>query len=442
MTRSSPIRAGVAALGLAVAAWIARDGTRARPTAGLWHLEARGAACDEPTWRDAAVRTLVPEPFHGERIASSRCDLYRGYLVVREPTRLSIELHASGDARLSIDKQQFVALDAGAVRVTRRAERALEPGAHVLEIATTQGPPLAYLRVSARVEPESARADGPLASRALHPLDLDALAPSVIDATRVLDDASFQRRSPARLSAFLASLALALLALGARDTRRALGWGALALGASAVLALAPEVPLDPHAIAHGARAWRTLWHSSLGVFADAIPALGPEAWLLGAAWTLGGDGGPRVLAVVLGALEVLVLTATARRAAGADAAHACAVVATTAVVVRGVGVDPIPVLIALGGWLAASGPGRTLGRLARAASATPRESAFAHGRATASRRSAATLAAVGVIFAAAVATEHGGSRLAGAVALLVVLLGAASARALAETPRARAARTS
>ncbi|GAB4204091.1 MAG: hypothetical protein OHK0013_18730 [Sandaracinaceae bacterium] len=432
------LRLGVAALGFAAALWLVTDATRARPTAGLWRATAAGTTCEDPEWAHTAERTLVPEPFHGERVTVTRCDRYRGYLVVHGRSRLSIELHASGDTRVLLGKQQLVALDAGAVRVTRRAERILEPGAHFLEVRAVQSAPLAYLRLSAELEPEEAGEDTPLGERALRPLDLDSLAPSPVDAARMLAAPPLTRRAPERLAGFLVSLATAALALGARSPRRGMAWLGLLTLAAALLALAPERSFDPHSLSHGARAWRTLWHSSPGVFADAIPALGIEPWLLGAAWTVGGEGGPRVLAVALGALELAWLTATAERVAGIDAARACAILGVVTIGIRGVDTDPLPALFALGCWLAASSQRRVLGRIARASSPVPRESVLSHARATTSRRTLATLGGLGAAAVALGAAGFGAPRLAGTIALLVVLLGAAIARVLGAAPRAPA----
>jgi hypothetical protein len=100
----------------------------------------------------------------------------------------------------------------------------------------------------------------------------------------------------------------------------------LSLGGLAVLAALelsrdpPSTVVDPHFVAHGARAWRTLW---LGIptrtFVDAIPAMGPAEWSGGAAFSLGGEEGPRVLAVAVSALVAALLVAAAALTRGTRA---------------------------------------------------------------------------------------------------------------------------
>ncbi|MBN8612296.1 MAG: hypothetical protein J0L92_17000 [Deltaproteobacteria bacterium] len=326
---------------LAVAAFLFVDTTRARRDAGFWHVVSYDADCArDPAWRDGP-RTLVAEPFHGELLerhvppASARCDLYRGYLVVREPSRLSLELHASGSARIVMGKQELLALDAGGVRITRRVERPLAAGSHLVEVRTEQSGQLAYLRLSARIERDDDATEAPLAARALTPFDHDLLAPSLVDGERVREDATFARRTPRRLALFLLVVLAAIVAPGLGRSIGALraGWTAMdarmcVLATIALLATieaiggsSDHVAIDPHFITHGARAWRTLWLSvPTGTAADSIPALGPTEWALGAAHALGGEGGPRVWAVAVSAIVIAALVASARLIGGVRAA--------------------------------------------------------------------------------------------------------------------------
>lgn len=323
----------VALAGLGLAIFLVADTTRARPTAGMWRVTSHEADCGrDPSWRSGPP-TLVAEPFHGELLerrdppASARCDVYRGYLVVREASRLSLELHASGSTRVVFGKQELVALDAPGVRITRRIERPMPPGSHLIEIRSEQNGQLAYLRLSALIEPEGRATTLPLAERALLPLDHDALAPSQADAERVRTDTTFVRRAPQRLTILLvAILGVVLAPWLARSwiTARA-GWTSIdaplftlattaALSVVGWLSWSPsEIVIDPHFVAHGARAWRTVWLSlPAGPFADAIPALGATEWTLGAAYALGGPEGPAVLANAVSASALAFLVASAR----------------------------------------------------------------------------------------------------------------------------------
>jgi hypothetical protein len=310
------------------------DTTRTRSTAGFWRRTSHDPTCvRDPSWRDAASPELVPEPFHaellhatdaiGHRVAARRCDVYRGYLVVREPSRLSLEAHATGTVRVVFGKQQLLELEAGGVRITRRVERPLPAGSHLLELRSEQDGELAFLRLSALLEPEARATTTPLASRALLPLDHDALAPSQADADRVRRDSTFVRRSAPRLALLLLAIAIALLLPG---LDRSLSRGAAGLDVRALVAITiaitavlgwlrwplADVLTDPHALTHGARAWRTLW---LGLptrsFVDSIPAMGATEWASGAAYALGGDEGPRVLALAVIACTIALTVSTA-----------------------------------------------------------------------------------------------------------------------------------
>jgi hypothetical protein len=352
-TRPAAIAATALSLtALAVAAFLFLDTTRSRPTAGFWRVTSYGHDCArDPTWREREPRTLVPEPFHGEllhlptstRVAPTdhRCDVYRGYLVVREPSRLSLELHANGHTRVVFGKAELVSLDSGSVRITRRVERPLAAGSHLLEVRSDHEGQLAYVRLSALVEPESTATATPLSARALPPLDHDTLAPSLADADAVRADPGFVRRSGLRLVVFLAALWLALLGprlarrLEALRANRTLDAVVLASGALVSIVVIelwrvlPSAVVDPHHVAHGARAWRTLW---LGIptrsIVDSIPAMGPTAWSAGAAFALGAEQGPRVLAVAVGALSAALVVGAAALTRGARGG-AVALAATT-----------------------------------------------------------------------------------------------------------------
>ena len=345
MTRTTR-PAGIAAIALsltalAVATFLFLDTTRPRPTAGFWRVTSYGHDCArDPTWREREPRTLVPEPFHGEllhlptatRVAPTdhRCDVYRGYLVVREPSRLSLELHANGRTRVVFGKAELVSLDSGSVRITRRVERPLGAGSHLLEVRSDHEGQLAYVRLSALVEPEGAATPTPLSARALLPLDHDTLAPSLVDAEAVRADPRFVRRSALRLCALLAALGIVLLGrrlargFEALSRTRAIETAVLAVGAIAAIVVLelwrgpPSIVADPHDIAHGARAWRTLW---LGIptrsIVDSIPAMGPTPWSAGAAFALGAGQGPRVLAVAVGALAAALVVGAASLTRGA-----------------------------------------------------------------------------------------------------------------------------
>jgi hypothetical protein len=357
---------------LAGAAFLFLDTTRSRPTAGFWRVTSYEHDCArEPTWREREPRTLVPEPFHAELLHTTtaarpaptehRCDVYRGYLVVRERSRLSLELHANGHTRVIFGKAELVSLDSGSVRITRRVERPLAAGSHLLEVRSDQEGQLAYLRLSASIEPEGTATAMPLSARALAPLDHDALAPSLVDAEAVRGDPSFVRRSALRLWALLGTLLIALL--GTRLVRgleslratRTLDVAVLALVGLAVIVVLeawrdpPSAPADPHFVAHGARAWRTLW---LGLptrsFVDAIPALGPAEWSAGAAFALGGEAGPGVLAVVVSALACALVVGAAVLTRGVRAALLALASMVLVAWARGPAVLDRPSLAALG----------------------------------------------------------------------------------------------
>jgi hypothetical protein len=455
----------LALLCVGASAWLVTDTVRARASAGVWHASSYDARCaDDPSWADTARRELVPEPFHGEVLpdgGDARCDLYRGYLVVRARARLSIELHASGDTSVMLGKRELVRLEAGAVRVTRRAERTLEAGSHFLELRSVQRGHLAYLRLSARLDAEAT--DEPLATRALFPLDHDALAPSLVDGERLRGDGSFARRTGARLAGVLALVTLTLVLAGgarvlARGSRGARPWAralepvvALVLLSVALLALAGLGDADPHFVAHGARAWRTLWLSvPRGAFADAIPALGPAEWLLGASWSLGGAHGPAVLAVVLGALEVLWLSRAAAHVAGRAAGLGAAALGCAAAIANGPLVIDRSTVISLGLALLAlltaralrGGPlSRAVGRLARRASASSAspESPLVHARSNARRASASLLVVLALVDVGAIAVGSAPRAIAGSLALVLALALHLGRGALLATPRAPAA---
>jgi hypothetical protein len=439
---------------LAVAAFLVADTTRARRDAGVWHAVSYDADCArDRAWRDGP-RTLVAEPFHGELLerhtppAIARCDLYRGYLVVREPSRLSLELHASGSARVVLGKQELVALDAGGVRITRRVERPLPAGSHLIEVHTEQSGQLAYLRLSTRIEPDDDATGTPLATRALTPLDHDALAPSHVDAERVRDDPSFARRTPRRLVLFLLAMLAAILVPGLGRSIGALraGWSAmdarLCMLATIALLAAIEgiggssghVAIDPHFIAHGARAWRTLWLSlPTGSVADSIPALGPTEWALGAAHALGGDEGPRVLAAAVSAMLIAALVASARLIGGVRAALITMVIFVALHVLLDaralgraeMGQLAVACLCAILTW--ALTRARVASLVSRIDVGTSREDPSSHRRATSSRLT--RIWTVVVIVASALAIALGvAPTLFGPIVILVAIVSIVAAR--------------
>ena len=439
---------------LAVAAFLFVDTTRARRDAGFWHVVSYDPDCArDPAWRDGP-RTLVAEPFHGELLehhvphAVARCDLYRGYLVVREPSRLSLELHASGSARIVMGKQELLAIDAGGVRITRRVERPLTAGSHLVEVRTEQSGQLAYLRLSARVEPDDDATDAPLAVRALAPLDHDLLAPSLVDGERVREDDTFARRTPRRLALFLLVMLAAIVAPGLHRSIGALraGWTAmdarLCMLATIVLLATIEaiggssdhVAIDPHFITHGARAWRTLWLSlPAGSVADSIPALGPSEWALGAAHALGGDEGPRVLAVAVSAIVIAALVASARLIGGVRAALITMVIFVALHVLLGalalgraeMGQLAVTCLCAILTWTLTRAP--VASRVSRIGVGTSPEDPSAHRRATSPRLT--RVWTVVVIVACAVGMALGvAPTLFGPIVILVAIVSIVTAR--------------
>lgn len=386
-----PALAGLVALALVVGAALGVMASFDVPrTSGFWRVTSRSADClEEPEWMQRAPLTLASEPFVGEILASPehavdgvrvfhdgpRCDLFRGYLAVSERTRLTLEVHASGEVHATLDRHGLVRLDAGTVQTRRRGERIVEPGVHRIELRSLHRHGLAYVRTAwsfAPVEGAARITTRTLEEREVAPLEVGRIVPSPLEAERALERArgasteapsttavapSFDGKS-ARFAAILAALALALLALtlarprGMRS-RFALDVAALATVTTALAWQMATKPTDTTWSSEVLAALRTLaWSAREGRFVDAIDPLPLSAWLVGFATHVGGAAGPRVLASTLAGARVAFGAIAAQRIAGRRAGWLVALVANGVIAGSGpVGLDPASYeapLVALG----------------------------------------------------------------------------------------------